>query len=90
MTALIIGIIALVLDILGFVGVPGAAFVGFILGIVAWVVGKKALQANPADGKAKAGKILGMVVTILGLISIIVSVLMMAGIVAAVGVLSSM
>jgi protein-S-isoprenylcysteine O-methyltransferase Ste14 len=71
------------LNALGLFGVPFVAFVGFILGIVAWATGRNALAADPADSRAKAGKTLGMIMTILGLVSVIVTILMMLGIIAA-------
>lgn len=78
MTALILGIIAVVCTALSFAQIPFIGFAGLVLGIVAWVIGAKAVKANPADGKAKAGKILGIIVTILAIISIIVGAVMAA------------
>ncbi|MEA4854139.1 MAG: hypothetical protein VB082_07705 [Christensenella sp.] len=72
MTALIIGLISAICTGLSFIPVLGYASIpGLILAIVAWIVGSKAVKANPADGKAKAGKIIGMIITILAIVSLI-------------------
>ena len=80
MGILILGVVALILCILGFFGIPGVAFAGFVLGIIAWVLGKKAYKADPSDKRAKAGKNLGIAVVIIGIISIVVSILFIVGI----------
>lgn len=72
----ILGLIAIVCMILGWFGIPGVGFIAIILGIVAWVMGNNALKANPNDGRAKSGKIMGMVVTILAIISVIVAMIL--------------
>ena len=73
MTALIISLIAAVCTALSYAQIPIVGWVGIVLGIVGWVVGAKACKANPADGKAKAGKIIGMIITILAIVSVILA-----------------
>ncbi|MCL2112108.1 MAG: hypothetical protein FWH32_07690 [Clostridiales bacterium] len=87
MVALVIGIIALALCAFSFTGIgaPFVAIVGLVLGIVAWVKGKKAYAADPTDGKAKAGKTMGKVVTIIGIIAIVISVLFVVGMMSLIG-----
>lgn len=50
----------------------------FVLSIVAYVTGKNALKADPGDGKAKAGKIIGLIFMILGIIGIVAMVAFLA------------
>ena len=58
MVALIFGIISIVCCVLSWLGISWLSFIGLICGIVAWAVGASAVKANPADGQAKAGKII--------------------------------
>ncbi len=57
------------------------SIVCFVLSIMAYVTGKNALKANPSDGKAKAGKIIGLIFMILGIIGIVamLAILALAG-----------
>ncbi len=83
MSALIIGIIALVCTALGYIPtVSWLSFIGLIFAIVAWVMGGKMVKADPTDGKAKAGKIIGMVITILAIIGIVLAIVAMASLAA--------
>ena len=79
MTALILAIVAIVCYVVGWI-VPAAgiftSIAGFVLSIIAFVMGRKTVAANPADGKAKAGKIIGLILMILGIISIVASILL--------------
>lgn len=90
MTALIIAIIAIVCDALGFV-IPAFGLwfwiAGFVLSIIAFVMGKNAVKADPSNGKAKAGKILGLVFMIIGIVFIVLGIL---AVVAAVSFLSGL
>ena len=45
-----------------------------VLGIMAFVTGRKELAADPTNGKAKAGKIIGLVIIILEIVSVVLSV----------------
>lgn len=76
----ILGLIAIICMILGWFNVPGVGFIAIVLGIIAWVMGNSALKANPDDSRAKGGKIMGMVVTILAIISVVV-VMILIGII---------
>ena len=76
----ILGIIALVCMILGWFNVPGVGFIAIILGIIAWAMGSSALKANPNDSRARSGKIMGMVVTILAIISVVIVVMILGAI----------
>ncbi len=79
MAALILAIVAIVCYVVGWI-VPTVgiftSIVGFVLSIVAFVMGRKAVITNPADGKAKAGKIIGLILMIFGIISIVASILL--------------
>ena len=83
MNVLIIGVIAAVCTLISFFGVPYVGFVGLVLGIVAWVMGNKACKEDPNDDKAKAGKILGIVVTILAIVSIVIGIIIVGSIIGA-------
>lgn len=83
MNALIVGVIAAVCTLISFFGVPYVGFVGLVMGIVAWVMGNKAYAADPQDTKAKAGKILGIVVTVLAIVSIIIGIIVVGSIIGA-------
>ena len=78
MGALLIAIIAIICDALGFV-FPIAGLwlfiVGFVLSIIAYVMGKNAVKADPTNGKAKAGKILGLIFMIIGIIVVVLAIL---------------
>ena len=54
------------------------SIVCFVLSIVAYATGRKALKVDPGDGKAKAGKTIGLVFMILGIIGIIAMIALMA------------
>jgi hypothetical protein len=54
------------------------SIVCFVLSIMAYVTGKNALKADPGDGKAKAGKIIGLIFMILGIIGIVAMIAIMA------------
>lgn len=83
MNVLIIGIVAAVCTLISFFGVPYVGFAGLILGIVAWVMGNNACKQDPNDDKAKAGKILGIVVTILAIVSIVVAIVIVGAVIGA-------
>lgn len=83
MTPLIMGIIAIVCTVLAYIpGMGFLSFLGLIFGIIAWVMGKKAVDADPYDSKAKAGKIIGMVVTILAIIGVVLFIVTVIGLIA--------
>ena len=77
MVALIFGIISVVCCVLSWVGVSWLSFIGLICGIVAWAVGANAVKANPADGQAKAGKIMGIVTTIIAIVSVVIAIILL-------------
>ncbi|MEF9988863.1 MAG: hypothetical protein RR797_07280 [Christensenella sp.] len=81
MVSLVIAIIAAVCVALSFcpaLGLGVLSIVGFILAIVAWIMGGKAVKADSSDKKAKIGKILGMIITILSVVAIILFIIAMA------------
>ena len=53
-------------------------FAGFILGIIAIVMGKKAIQLGSVDSKAKTGMILGWVSVALTALSLIIVIIYFA------------
>lgn len=79
MKALILAIVALGCYVVGWI-VPAAgiftSIAGFVLSIIAFVMGRKAFAADPSNGKAKAGKIIGLILMILGIISIVAYILL--------------
>jgi len=82
MKSLIFAIIALVLVVVGWVVPAISLFTGiaaFVFAIIAYVTGKNMLKADPSDGKAKAGKIIGLILMILAIIGIIMGIIAFAG-----------
>ncbi len=76
--AFILGIIAIICSALS-AFVPGLGLLmwpGLILGIIAVVMGTKALKMDPSDGKSKIGRILGIIAIALFVISIILGVVL--------------
>lgn len=65
--SLVMGIISIIMS--------GTVIVGLVLGIIAAVQGNKALKTDPTDGRAKGGKITGI-------IGIVLSALALAGLIA--------
>lgn len=86
MNALIIGCIAAACTVISFFGVPYTGLIGLVMGIVAWVMGSKAGKLDPADDKAKIGKILGIVVTVVAIISLVVTIVVVGSIIGAAAV----
>ena len=70
MISVVLGILAIVCYVVSFLvdSLSWILWVGFALGIVAWILGKR--QKN------KAGKILGIIATIAGIVSIIFAVVL--------------
>jgi hypothetical protein len=89
MVALIFGIISIVCCVLSWLGISWLSFIGLICGIVAWAVGASAVKANPADGQAKAGKIMGIVTTIIAIVSVVIAIILIITTIAAVGSLGA-
>jgi hypothetical protein len=52
-------------------GIIGLVLGNFILGIIAIIQGNKALRLGFPDGKAKAGKILGIIDIILNIVAVV-------------------
>ncbi|MEG1547492.1 MAG: hypothetical protein RR232_04815 [Clostridia bacterium] len=75
MVAMILGIVAIACCIISWFDVSWLAFPGFIIGIIAWILGSKNAKANPDDKQAKAGKIMGMISTIIGIVSIVIAII---------------
>lgn len=80
------GVVILVLGILSLVGF------GCLTGLPAWIMGNSALkeidsgQADPSErGLVQAGRIIGMIMTILTILVVIFIVLMSAGLIALAG-----
>lgn len=65
MISVVLGVLAIVCYVVSFLvdSLSWILWVGFVLGIIAWILGKK--QKN------KAGKILGIIATIAGILCII-------------------
>lgn len=80
MAALMLGIVAAICTGLSYIpSVSFLSYVGLILAIVAWVVGRKMTKANPSDAKAKIGMIIGIIITVLAIISVIMAIVLIAG-----------
>jgi hypothetical protein len=80
--SMILGIVGLFLSLCA-----GCGLIGFILSIIAWVKGKKAVatyEGNPTAyseksfKQAKAGKILGLIGLILGIVVIFIFIVLIA------------
>lgn len=76
MISVVLGILAIVCYVLSFLvdSLSWILWMGFALGIVAWILGKK--QKN------KAGKILGIVATIAGIVCIVFALLVTGAVLA--------
>ena len=63
MISLLLGLAALICDILSLfpqVGVPYLSLIGFVLAIVAVATGSKIIKVDPNDKNARAGKAIGV------------------------------
>ena len=93
MKSLLFAIIAIVLDVLCYV-IPAAGMilgiVALVFAIIAYVTGKKILKTDPSDGKAKAGKIIGLIFIILSIIGIIFAIVALVAGLALLGAMSSL
>ncbi|MEI6100669.1 MAG: hypothetical protein WCP73_02415 [Eubacteriales bacterium] len=93
MKSLTFAIIAIVLEILCYV-IPAAGVIfgiaALVFAIIAYVTGKNILKTNPADGKAKAGKIIGLIFIILSIIGIVIAVIALATLAFAFGALGAL
>lgn len=58
-------------------GILSVTCCGWIMGIIALVLGNQALAVDATNGKAKAGKILGIIGIVLGVIGVIVNIITM-------------
>lgn len=80
MIALICWGVSILLSVLGIGGfltwILGVAII--VLAILAFINGKKELAADPSNKKAKTGKIIGLVVIILEIVSLVLIVLSVA------------
>ena len=76
MVSLILGLLALLCDILGwipFLNVGYLSFIGFVLAIVAVATGSKIIKVDPKDKNARAGKAIGTVCIVLAILGVIFS-----------------
>ncbi|MDD4508385.1 MAG: hypothetical protein PHN26_05585 [Eubacteriaceae bacterium] len=79
--AIICWAVSTLLSILGMSSVSGIfGFAVIVLGIMAWVTGKKELAADPENKKAKNGKLIGMIIIILEIV-ITVAILIISGVI---------
>ena len=75
--SLVLGIVSLVSSIEG-LAISWYPFVGLIGGIIAIVTGAIAKKRNPQNKMAKAGLIMGIIATILGVLCIIAFIVLIA------------
>ena len=71
MVSLILGLLALLCDILGWIPVLELgylSFIGFVLAIVAVATGSKIIKVDPNDKNARAGKAIGTVCIVLAIL----------------------
>lgn len=91
MLSLVLGIAALAAMAVGYlVESPDLSILiwaGAVLGLVSWIVGAKAVKRNKKDKAARAGKVLGIIATIVGIL-LIVFVILLTG--AILGIASGM
>lgn len=83
MTALVLGLIAAACTGLSYI--PAVSFlsiIGLVFAIIAWVAGRKALKVNRADGKAKVGMVIGIIITVWSMVAVVMMIVMMVGIAA--------
>ncbi len=72
MFILIVAIVSLALDALTYVpALNWFSLVGFTMGIIAWVIGRKVYQTQPGAKYAKLSMILGGIGTFAGLVGIL-------------------
>ena len=78
MLSLILGIAAIACMAVGYcvqsVNLSLLIWAGAALGLVAWILGAKAVKRNKKDGAANIGKILGIIATVIGILLIIFAI----------------
>ena len=80
MVSLILGLLALLCDILGWIPVLELgylSFIGFVLAIVAVATGSKIIKVDPNDKNARAGKALGTVCILLAILGVLFWVILL-------------
>lgn len=80
-TPFILGIIAIVCMVASWLGTPGVGIIAVVLGIIAWVMGNNALRTIPDDVQARNGRTMGMIVTILAIVSLVITMLLVGGLI---------
>ena len=71
MVSLLLGLAALICDILAWIPtlhVGFLSFIGFVLAIVAVATGSKIIKVDPKDKNARAGKAIGVVCIVLAIL----------------------
>lgn len=78
MLSLILGIAALICMALGYLvdSLNVLIWAGVALGIVAWIIGAKAVKKNKKDTASRIGKILGIIATIVGILLVVFVILL--------------
>ena len=80
MVSLILGLLALLCDILAWIpplNLGYLSFIGFVLAIVAVATGSKIIKVDPKDKNARAGKAIGTVCIVLALLAVIFWVILL-------------
>ena len=80
MVSLILGLLALLCDILAWIptlNLGYLSFIGFVLAIVAVPTGSKIIKVDPKDKNARAGKAIGTVCIVLALLAVIFWVILL-------------
>lgn len=76
MISLLLGLAALICDILAWIptlNVGYLSLIGFVLAIVAVATGSKIIKVDPKDKNARAGKAIGVVCIVLAVLGVIFS-----------------
>ncbi|MEG2234609.1 MAG: hypothetical protein RRZ42_08250, partial [Oscillospiraceae bacterium] len=74
MISLLMGLAALICDILSLfpqIGVPYLSLIGFVLAIVAVATGSKIIKIDPKDKNARAGKAIGVICIVLAVLAVL-------------------
>ncbi len=80
MISLLIGLAALICNILAWIpslNLSYLSFIGFVLAIVAVATGGKIIKADPKDKNARAGKAIGTVCIVLALLGVLFWVILL-------------
>lgn len=74
MAVLIIAILSIIFDALAFIPALGfMGIAGFVLGVCAWVLGRKIYILDPSQKMARIAMFIGIIGTFFGLVSVLLS-----------------